>query len=98
MANPIEFHAEARAEFDEAFNWYAEHSAGAAIGFVSEIDAAIEKIAADPGRFARTYAGCQQCLLQRYPYCVVFYQTPAKIVVVAVAHAKRRPAYWKHRR
>jgi plasmid stabilization system protein ParE len=98
MAIPVEFNALAREEFDEALNWYAERSKGAAVGFASEIDAAIEKIAADPDRFPGTYAGCRQCSLRRYPYCVVFHHTSNKITVVAIAHAKRRPTYWRHRR
>ena len=62
MADVIEVDAEARAEFDEALNWYAERSRGAALGFASEVDVAINKLTADPDRFPRTYAGCQQCL------------------------------------
>ena len=95
MAIPVEFDAAAREEFDEAFDWYAERSPGAAIGFASEIDAAIEQIAADPKRFPRTVAGCRRCALRRYPYSLVFYQTASRLIVVAVAHAKRRPAYWR---
>jgi len=97
MALPVEIDAAARAEFNEALDWYAARSPGAALGFASAVDAAIEKIVSEPERFPRTYAGCQQCLLQRYPYSVVFNQMPGKIVVVAVAHAKRRPAYWRYR-
>ncbi|MDA0657457.1 MAG: type II toxin-antitoxin system RelE/ParE family toxin [Planctomycetota bacterium] len=72
MAVSLNFTTDARAEFDEAVNWYAERSKGAAIGFVTEIDVAIESIIADPTRFVRTYAGCQLCRLKRYPYCVVY--------------------------
>ena len=68
MAVSLSFNTDARAEFDEAFNWYAERSVGAAIGFVTEIDVAIELIMSDPRRFVRTYAGCQLCRLKRYPY------------------------------
>ncbi|MGM0489578.1 MAG: type II toxin-antitoxin system RelE/ParE family toxin, partial [Planctomycetota bacterium] len=96
-AQPIEFDADARAEFDEAFNWYAQRSVAAAIGFVSAVDVAIESILADPNRFVHTYAGCQVCRLKRYRYCVVYYQTDVTIHVVAIAHAKRRPGYWHNR-
>ena len=44
MAVFIEFDDDARAEFDEAFRWYAERSVGAAIGFATEIEVAIEAI------------------------------------------------------
>lgn len=94
MAIHVEFSTITRSEFDEAFNWYAERSTGAAIGFASEIDAAIEQISSDPERFPRTYAGCQRYVLKRYPYSVVYYKMPERIIVVAIAHAKRRPGYW----
>jgi plasmid stabilization system protein ParE len=97
MATPIEFDSEARQEFDEAFNWYAIRSPTAAAGFAAEVDAAIEKISSDPLRFAKTYAGCQYCMLDRYPYSVIYYHKNRRVTVVAIAHAKRRPGYWKLR-
>ena len=97
MAASVEFDAAAREEFDEAFNWYAKRSPGAAIGFATEVDVAIESTAADSGRFERTYAGCQLFRLKRYPYCVIYYRVGASLRIVAVAHAKRRPAYWRQR-
>ena len=78
MANPIEFDAGAREDFDDAFDWYAKRSPGAALGFASEIDAAIEKIAADPERFAKTYAGCRYCSLKHYPFSVIYYSMPSE--------------------
>jgi len=98
MALVIEFGAAARAEFDEAFHWYAERSGDAALSFAAEVELAIGKLAADPGRFPPTYAGCQQCLLHRFPYSIVFHRSAGKISIVAIAHAKRRPGYWTHRR
>jgi len=94
MEVALEFTTDARAEFDEAFDWYAARSVGAAIGFATEIDVAIEAIMADPKRFVRTYAGCQLFRLKRYPYCVVYHFSADTITNVAIAHAKRRPGYW----
>ncbi len=37
MAKAIEYLSEARVDFDEAFDWYAQRSVGAAIGFVSSV-------------------------------------------------------------
>jgi plasmid stabilization system protein ParE len=98
MGTNLEFDSEARAEFDEALNWHAERSAGAALGFVSEVDLAIERITNNPALLPYTYAGCQRCTLHRYPYSVIFHRRAAKIVVIALAHAKRLPGYWRHRR
>jgi hypothetical protein len=33
----------------------------------------------------------------RFPYRVVYRNRPDEIVVVAVAHLRRRPGYWKNR-
>lgn len=97
MARPVEFEVDARTEFDEAFNWNAERSTAAAIGFALAVEVAIQSIVADPGRFVHTYAGCQLCRLKQYPYCVVYHQADGTILVVAIAHAKRRPGYWRNR-
>jgi len=103
MANQIEFDAGAGEDFGDAIDWYAKRSPGAALGFVSEVDLAIEKIAADPERFAKTYAGCRSCPLKHYPFSVIYYSMPGapgvyEIIVIAIAHAKRRPGYWRCRR
>ena len=97
MAKPIEYHADARVDFDDSFNWYAERSVGAAIGFASAVDEAIAKIVADPGRFPSTFGGCHYCSLNRFPFRVVFREETTRTVVIVVAHAKRRPGYWHSR-
>lgn len=97
MTTAVEFLEDARDEYDEAFNWYADRSVSAAVGFASEIDAAVEVISRDPGRFVFTYGGCQLYRLKRYPYCVIYLVSDHKIIVIAIAHAKRSPGYW-HRR
>jgi hypothetical protein len=35
--------------------------------------------------------------MRRYPYQVVYRIEGDKIVVIATAHAKRKPRYWKDR-
>lgn len=37
--------------------------------------------------------GTRRVLLVRFPYLVVYREEPARILVVAVAHARRRPGY-----
>ena len=97
MAKAIEYLAGARADFDESFDWYRERSVGAAIGFASAVEEAMDKIIADPGRFPSTHAGCRFCTLKRYPFRLVFLDETDRLVVVAIAHAKRRPGYWRRR-
>ena len=97
MAVELFFSAEAREEFNEAFDWYSVRSHAAAIGFASEVDVGIEKILQLPDRFARTFAGCQYYRLQKYPFLIVYFRETTLVTVVAIAHVKRRPGYWKKR-
>jgi toxin ParE1/3/4 len=42
-------------------------------------------------------SGTRKALLDVFPYAVFFLAEHSTIVIVAVAHAKRRPNYWKER-
>jgi plasmid stabilization system protein ParE len=98
MARTLEFHAGARRDFDQSFDWYARRSTRAATGFATAIDDAVAEIVENPERFPGTRAGCRYCSLKRYPFRIVFRHTHHRVVIVAVAHAKRRPGYWSKRR
>jgi len=39
----------------------------------------------------------RRVLVHRFPYQVVYRLTASEILIVAVAHLKRRPGYWKDR-
>jgi toxin ParE1/3/4 len=94
----VELHPEAAAEATAAYEWYAEHSASAADRFLAELDLAVEKIAATPMRWPIYLNRTRRYLLQRFPYIVVFRQSEEDLIeIVAIAHGRRRPGYWKSR-
>lgn len=97
MAERNEYLADARVDFDESFDWYAKRSSPAAIGFAAAVDEAIQNIAAHPTQFQLTYGGCRYAALKRYPFRIVFREATDCLTVVAIAHAKRRPGYWRRR-
>jgi len=41
--------------------------------------------------------GIRRVLLQRFPFAVVYQVEPELILIVAVAHQRRRPGYWRDR-
>jgi plasmid stabilization system protein ParE len=97
MAEPI-ITAAAEADYLEGFLWYVERSAGVAERFEAEFARALAEIGASPHRFA----GCgdnrhRRFLLRRYPYQVVYRVEVDRPVIIAVAHAKRKPLYWRDR-
>ncbi|WP_437690624.1 hypothetical protein [Sorangium sp. So ce176] len=54
-------------------------------------------IAEAPGRWPSTRYGTRRVRLTRFPYLVVYRDEPTRILVVAIAHAKQRPGYWRKR-
>jgi plasmid stabilization system protein ParE len=94
---PVDFLTGARLDFDASFDWYADRSAIAAKRFSIAVEAALRRIAHHPEQFARIDARHRECLVRRFPFRIVFRVEVSRIVVVAVAHAKRRPGFWKGR-
>ena len=91
------FHPDAVAEFDAATDWYREKSELAAETFVSEVDQAIARIIQRPLAWATYLYGTRRALLRHFPYAVVYLLNGDQIEIVAVAHGRRRPGYWKTR-
>ena len=94
----VEFHRLARKEYDEARKWYAERSQIAAQRFKDAVDEAIIRISESPQALPRLSGPYRWTRVRRFPYLVIFRERePREMVVVAVAHASRRPGYWRQR-
>ena len=93
----VEYLRQASAELDDAFSWYLERSALAAESFLEEIDHSLLRIAERPDSFPEIEDGARRCVLRRFPYSVIFRTARLSIQIVAVAHQKRRPGYWRLR-
>jgi plasmid stabilization system protein ParE len=93
----VEFLDEALEEAEAATRWYADRSPTAATAFTDEIDTAIAEINSLPLAWPAYHHDTRRFLLRRFPYSVVYRVSERLILVVAVAHAHRRPGYWTKR-
>ncbi|MGK3982811.1 type II toxin-antitoxin system RelE/ParE family toxin [Sorangium sp. So ce136] len=93
----LEFLPAALAEAEEAASWYAERDPRVAARFAEAIEAALNRIADAPDRWPFYRHGTRRVRLTRFPYLVVYREEPTRVLVVAIAHAKRKPGYWKKR-
>ena len=94
----VSFHRLALAEFDEASAWYAERSDSAKQKFKLAVDAATARIVSGPDVLPKYSNGFHWVRVEKFQYIIVFRKrSTTEIVVVAVAHTSRRPAYWRHR-
>lgn len=94
---PVEVHEEAIAEAREAREWYESRSPAAASAFFEELNRAVEHIAKFPEGWSPHLAGTRRYLLQRFPFSVVYRKRRHDLQILAVAHHRRKPGYWKAR-
>jgi plasmid stabilization system protein ParE len=91
------FHPEARDEFREAARWYRARDLRASSDFRIAVSSAIREIAESPQRWAKYLHGTRRFVMQRFPFSVVYLDDPELITIIAIAHGKRKPGYWKSR-
>ena len=98
----LRVHAEAEKELLKGATWYDERQSGLGEQFIDEYQSAILRILATPRSYARISSArsrrnVRRCPLKRFPYFVAYELRDDLILVLAVAHAKRRPNYWIRR-
>lgn len=93
----VELHPAAEAEAREAFVRYRERDPVVASRFIAALDKAIERIADNPERWPDYLHGTQRLLVRRFPFVIVYRVVAQRVLVVAIAHQKRRPGYWRRR-
>lgn len=98
IPNEIEIHPAAIQEARNAYRWYLRRSFSAAGRFQASFEASLEQIAESPDRWPRYLHGTQYRPLRRFQFIVVYRHIGDRLQVVAVAHARRKPGYWKKRK
>jgi toxin ParE2 len=90
----------AREEFAAAVRWFEEQRPGLGSEFHDEVIATVARLESFPesGSPISPDGLTRRLLLARFPYQIVYRLTPTEVVVLAVAHLKRRPDYWKERK
>jgi len=89
----------AESELEEATDYYNERQAGLGTEFVQEFRRALDLVLKWPAawlRVART-TSARRIQLDRFPYRVIYQIVDNEIIVVAIAHTKRRATYWRDR-
>jgi plasmid stabilization system protein ParE len=93
----IGFHPEADAEVIEAAQYYELRQPGLGSGLLGEVERALDQILANPEACQRIGTRLRRKALWRFPYNLLYAVYPDRIRVVACAHQKRRPFYWRKR-
>lgn len=94
---PITLHPDADAEITEAVRYYESREPGLGLDLLGEVERAFDQITEHPESCQKIGARARRKTLWRFPYNLIYAVYPEKIRVVAFAHQKRRPFYWRER-
>ena len=95
---PVIFLPEAEQEMLEAAIYYQSQSLGLGLDYLSEVERAIQAIAESPTTWPVIDDELRRRLVRRFPFGVLYRIEPQEIVIIAVAHLRRKPGYWKGRK
>ena len=93
----VRLHPEARAELRAARRWYYERSPLTATAFAHAVDNAVSRILEGPNQYPLAEHRTRKLILKRFPFNIFYLPGESELVIVAVAHQKRRPGYWASR-
>ena len=94
----VRFRPAAARELAEEIRYYNAQYTGRGDRFAAAVERTLRAIAESPLTFTLLYEpDIRSAKVPRFPYRVVYLVVGGDVDVVAVAHAKRRAAYWRRR-
>ena len=94
---PARFLEPAEVELDDAVVYLNEQVPGLGERFAQEIQVAVDMISRHPEIGSTMIRRVRKFPLRTFPYNVIYVADVDELVIVAVAHHKRRPGYWRPR-
>jgi plasmid stabilization system protein ParE len=91
------FHPEARDELNQAVDFYEGRQSTLGVEFLEEVYSTVQRIIEFPNAFSKQSKNTRKCLVNRFPFAVIYQIKQSEIFIVAVAHLARKPGYWKER-
>jgi mRNA-degrading endonuclease RelE of RelBE toxin-antitoxin system len=87
----------AKAELEEAIEYYGKQSQRLGERFKRAVDQAIGKVLENPTRWPRIEGDFRRCRVAKFPYGVVYCIDNGELVIVAFMQLNRHPKYWQPR-
>jgi len=99
----VRLHPGASTDLASSGDWYEQQVPGLGLDLADEVQRALEAIAERPATWplwpgVGEGAGVRRFLLARFPFAVGYVVESGEVVVLAIAHQRRRPGYWLERR
>lgn len=93
----VRFDPDAQTEYVEAVQYYEQQAQGLGARFIADVEQSIGRIVAYPETWGALTTNTRRILLEVFPYGIIYHVDGAEILILAVMHLKREPAYWVQR-
>ncbi len=91
------FHPEAEEELNLYVDYYNQCQANLGRDFAKEVYSAIQNILAFPDAWAVLSKNTRRCLVNRFPFRILYQKKTEEILIVAIMQLNRKPGYWRGR-
>ena len=93
----VRHHKLAREELTAAAVYYEQQEEGLGARFLEAYKAAVAEVKANPKTYRILLDDMHRFLMDRFPFALIYRVRGEEIFIVAVAHGRRKPGYWKER-
>jgi plasmid stabilization system protein ParE len=94
----VVYHTDAFEEYQQAVIHYINISQSLGKQFYERIESAVTLIREQPSAWTRVSTNVRRITVKQFPYSIFFSEYNDGIIILAVAHQKRKPSLWKQRK
>lgn len=87
----------AKAEIDNAFDWYELSRPGLGGKFLSDLNTRLVRIQQNPFLYPIVSQDVHRALLDQFPYALFYRVTDSSIILIGCRHERQDPNDWMHR-
>ena len=87
----------AEKELSETVTYYNGQCPGLGYEFAAEVKTAFARILNFPDAWPKFSVRSRRCLLDRFPYGILYHKSEDEILILAVMHLRRSPTRWQDR-
>lgn len=84
----------AERELQDIFDYYEAETERLGHRFIAEFRRAVQRIRQFPFAWPQLQGNVRKCILKRFPFHVIYAVTNELIIILAIAHHRRKPDYW----
>lgn len=84
-------------ELEDAIDYYKNINVSLGNHFLEEIYSSIQRILKFPNAWSKLSFSCRRCILNKFPYGIIYQIHENEIRIIAVMQLNRNPNFWVDR-